>query len=112
MKAIRRGVFETNSSSTHSITMCSKEDFDAWKKGKMLLDECDGKFITKEEALANLKENDEDLDMADRDAVEEAMQDAGYRTYDDYTASELEQFVETYKTKTGEIVIAFGQYGC
>lgn len=28
---IRRNVFETNSSSVHSITMCSKDDFEKWK---------------------------------------------------------------------------------
>ena len=29
-RQIRRGVFETNSSSTHSLTMCSEEEFEAW----------------------------------------------------------------------------------
>ena len=111
MKVIRRNVFETNSSSTHSITMCSKEDFDAWKKGKMLLDECDGKFITKEAALAKLKEQDEDLDLDDRDAVEDAMRDNEFLTYDDYMDGELEQFERSYKTKGGETVVAFGRYG-
>ena len=27
-RQVRRGVFETNSSSVHSITMCMKSDFD------------------------------------------------------------------------------------
>ena len=36
--AIRRGVFETNSSSTHSMTIVAKEDFDKWKKGELLFD--------------------------------------------------------------------------
>lgn len=27
-RQIRRGVYETNSSSTHSLTMCSKEEFE------------------------------------------------------------------------------------
>ena len=30
---IRQGVFETNSSSTHSITICSKEDLVLLRKG-------------------------------------------------------------------------------
>lgn len=38
-RQIRRGVFETNSSSTHSLTMCSEEEFEQWKKGKVLFDE-------------------------------------------------------------------------
>ena len=35
-RQIRRGVFETNSSSTHSITMCSGEEYDKWCSGKLL----------------------------------------------------------------------------
>ena len=31
MRQIRQGVFETNSSSCHSITMCSEEEFKALK---------------------------------------------------------------------------------
>jgi hypothetical protein len=39
MRVIRRGVFETNSSSTHSITMCSIEEYEKWESGEVLLDE-------------------------------------------------------------------------
>lgn len=35
MRLIRRNTFETNSSSTHSITMCSESDFDKWKNGEL-----------------------------------------------------------------------------
>ena len=35
-RQVRRGVFETNSSSTHSLTMCSEEEFEAWKRGEVL----------------------------------------------------------------------------
>ena len=38
-RQIRRGVFETNSSSTHSLTMCSEEEFEQWKNGELLFDE-------------------------------------------------------------------------
>ena len=61
MKQIRRGVFETNSSSTHSITMCSKEDYDKWESGDVYLNDGSGwaslstnkdkQFVTKEEAI-------------------------------------------------------------
>lgn len=34
--AVRRGVFETNSSSTHSLSVCSKSDWDKWKAGELL----------------------------------------------------------------------------
>lgn len=38
-RQIRRGVYETNSSSTHSLTMCSEEEFEQWKNGELLFDE-------------------------------------------------------------------------
>lgn len=38
MRQIRKNVFETNSSSTHSLTMCTKEEYDNWKNGKLLFD--------------------------------------------------------------------------
>lgn len=33
MKQIRVGVFETNSSSTHSITVCTKEEYEKLESG-------------------------------------------------------------------------------
>ena len=32
-RQIRKGVFETNSSSTHSLVMCLKSDYDKWEHG-------------------------------------------------------------------------------
>lgn len=32
---VRQGVFETNSSSTHTLTICSKDDYDKWKHGEV-----------------------------------------------------------------------------
>ena len=34
MRVIRRNVFETSSSSTHSITICDESDSDKWVKGE------------------------------------------------------------------------------
>lgn len=44
-RQIRYGVFETNSSSVHSLTMCSEEEFEAWKRGEVLLKRWSGEFI-------------------------------------------------------------------
>lgn len=35
-RQIRLGVYETNSSSTHSLTICSEEEFEQWKNGELL----------------------------------------------------------------------------
>ena len=58
-RQIRIGVFETNSSSTHSLTMCSGDDYKKWEKGEILLNEnwnIKKQFVTKEEAIQHLKE--------------------------------------------------------
>lgn len=56
MQTIRKGVFETNSSSTHSITMCTQDEYDRWKNGELYYLECAEKFLTKEERDTMLKE--------------------------------------------------------
>lgn len=45
MVKIRRGTFETNSSSTHSIVICSKSQFDDWKAGKCFFNTDDEIFV-------------------------------------------------------------------
>lgn len=75
---VRQGVFETNSSSTHTLTICSKDDFDKWKHGEVfwLDNDCWHKldtnknFVTQEEleALAEKynKEQQERIDAGDK----------------------------------------------
>lgn len=50
---IRRGVFETNSSSVHSITMCTGSDFDRWTDGELLFWE-DEKNLEQEKKLLRI----------------------------------------------------------
>lgn len=38
MKIIRQGAFETNSSSTHSLTICSSEEYTKWENGELYWD--------------------------------------------------------------------------
>ena len=44
---IRRSIFETNSSSTHSITMVSGSEYDKWKNGELLYDIDNETLVTK-----------------------------------------------------------------
>lgn len=93
-RQVRRGVFETNSSSVHSITMCSESDFDRWVNGELLYDRwyyC----------------------LVEKDKVEQDEENQ-YLTYDqfnDWDYIEYETFHESYTTPNGEKVIAFGYYG-
>ena len=125
-KQIRKGVFETNSSSTHSLVMCLKSDYDRWENGEVLLfigsSWCypDGHapktnhFYTKEEAIEFEKSSkyppSDNIDW-DSDEAEEYLRDNEWYTYDNYDDDYLEWFDDSYTTPSGEIVMAFGQYG-
>lgn len=52
-RRIRCGVFETNSSSTHSICICTKEDYDKWKNGEMLYDRYNEELVSLDDAAKN-----------------------------------------------------------
>ena len=125
-RQIRRGVFETNSSSTHSLVMCLKSDYDRWKNGEVLLfigsSWCypDGHapktnhFYTKEQAIEFEKSSKyppaDDMDW-DSEEAEEHLRECDWRTYESYDSDYLEWFEDTFTTPSGETVVAFGQYG-
>lgn len=45
MLLIRNGVFETNSSSTHCLSMCEKSEFEKWVNGELYYDEEFDSFV-------------------------------------------------------------------
>lgn len=106
---IRFGTFETNSSSTHSITITSKDQFDKWVRGECYFQYKNNKFVSIEEG--NKLRN------------EHAIIDGDEVVFDDYYSipvtyqewfRELTGSNETYaqSQKIGNIeVTAFGYYG-
>ena len=119
-RQIRRGVFETNSSSVHSITMCSGEDYEKWEKGEVLFWKDKDKFGTREEIIEEMKTMTwydgslryPDVDWEDEDSVYDIFSDEGIRTCEDYFDNDYyETYEETYTTPNGEKVVAFGYYG-
>lgn len=116
-QTIRIGVFETNSSSTHSLTMCSNDDYNAWREGKLLYNEYGrDEFVTLEKACEDCEiKLDEELYDNDEDYandINERLSDNDFYTYDEFWDNEyLEGFTDTYTTKGGEKVVAFGLYG-
>lgn len=105
MIKVRQGTFETNSSSTHSITMCMESDFKKWKNGEMYWDRWNDSLISKDEVE---KENDEEWKEKLEDYIEDY---SDYYTYEDFNNLEYETYEDTFKTPNGEEVIAFGYYG-
>ena len=112
MKTIRHGVFETNSSSTHSLTIMTQEEYDKWDNDHYL----DGdKIITRDEAIAKIMENswNKDLDLTDTEAVEEALKDSEYLNesgYEDYVG-DYEEYSRSFTTPSGDKMVAFGYSG-
>ena len=45
-RQIRRGVFETNSSSVHSLTMCMESDFNKWVAGELVWDRWEEELVS------------------------------------------------------------------
>lgn len=124
MEQIRRNVFETNSSSTHSITICSEDEYNKWKNGEMFFNRWTEELITMEkynEEIAKSKEEFEkiycDYEWKDEETKQEALEkwlneDKTYYSYEEYEdAIELETYVEKYTTPKGEKIVAFGCYG-
>lgn len=114
MQTIRRAVFETNSSSTHSITIVSKEEFDKFKRGELFIGEHDDKFSTREQVISRCKKfiKESLLNPEDEDEFNEILDSNGYKTYDTYmNEGYLESFIESYTTKSGDEIVAFGVYG-
>ena len=94
MRQIRNSVFETNSSSTHSLTIVSEEDFEKWKKGELVFD-------SYKDELIPIPENS---DLEDEDSE--------FKTFDQWDDFEyLESYERHYTTKSGDKIVVFGQYG-
>lgn len=125
MKTVRLGTFETNSSSTHSITMCMESDYEKWKNGEMYWHRWNDELVSKEEVekeMAKLREefiaDNPDFDENNEEWKEELEQyineDKMYYTYEefnDYDYIEYETFVDIFETPQGEKVVSFGYYG-
>ena len=141
MVTVRQGVFETNSSSTHSITICSKKQFDDWKAGKCLFNVDSEKFVVPDpdrvkeyekeavEQYKRLKDNDpysvswamlasEDqqryIDAHVKYRLEQERNDYNCLSYDEYKLYHKEGCEYTEKfftTEHGDEVAAFGKGG-
>lgn len=120
-RQIRRGAFETNSSSVHSITMCTGEEYSKWVNEEILYWTEEDRFGTREEIIEEMKKarwrwdnslKFPDVNWENEDEVNDIFSDYGVRTYEEYFNDEwYETYVETYTTPNGEEIVAFGFYG-
>lgn len=120
-RQIRYGVFETNSSSVHSLTMCSSEEYEKWENGEVLYWKDKDKFGTREDIIEELKTlryswSKElyypNTNWEDEDDVSDVFSDEGIETYEEFFDNDwFETFEQLYTTPNGEKIVAFGYYG-
>lgn len=132
-KQIRRGTFETNSSSTHSISICTEDEFTKWKNGELLYDEETEEFVptnllsdedklyAKEDYEIKKDEYSKDWDDLSDDTKEkyyhkyakENWVDTVGLTYEDWLNENscFETYTYRYKTEHNDKIVAFGYYG-
>lgn len=134
MIQVRNNVFETNSSSTHSISITSEENFNAWKEGLVKYDEWENSFTavvemtdTEKEACKEEYQRNkpsfykewEDLSEDDKNAQymkyaeEHTHVDNDFLTYQEWKGrhSGCEFFTAHHTTEHGDKVVAFGYAG-
>ena len=132
-RQIRRGVFETNSSSTHSLTICSAEEFERWERGELLYNKWEDEEFIEIKRLVKEYENDaekeyreiqgflknwSDLSESEREQYcleymrKHYIVSEGYETFEKWEDDEfLETYSKEYTTENGDKVVAFGKYG-
>lgn len=136
---VRRSVFETNSSSTHSLSIVTQDEFDYWKNNKDVyfvgnaygyFDEARfGKaFVTKDEILAMAAKVNEEQNLTSEDRYptddsffeqdeedwysESPAKEEGILSFEDWFEQEyLETYTQKFTTPSGDKMIAFGEYG-
>ena len=97
-RQIRRGVFETNSSSVHSLTMCMESDFNKWVAGELVWSRWGDELVPITDEIKKSIEEDEREYLT-------------YEQFNDYDYIDYETFENSYTTPNGETVKSFGYYG-
>ena len=89
---IRNGVWETNSSSVHSLTICTKEEYDKWRKGDLWYDW--GKETITDDPINKWNEDN-----------------YGFERFWEEVEHYEDTFEEFYTTPSGDEIVVFGYSG-
>ena len=87
---IRPKAFETNSSSVHSLVVCTKAEFEAFKRGELFYDNWSRKLVYSEE---------------------KDYKTLNYSEFQDYGYEYGETYYKQFTTPSGDEMVAFGYYG-
>jgi len=121
MIQVRKSVFETNSSSTHSLVMAVESDFDRWQNGELYYCEWfdsdlrkagfeEKQFYTKDEVKKACEILDIEFEPGEDDDWCERRE--RFVTYEEFCDTDyLEVSDYSYTTPAGEVVRAVAKYG-
>lgn len=112
-RIIRKGTFETNSSSTHSLTFMTKDQFDKWRNGELYKERYGDRLYTKEEYDKLVEKTAEE-----NNTTVEELKDAPsweYELPESYEEWRDDEYLETdydsYTTEHGDEIVAVCKYG-
>ena len=118
MIQIRKNVFETNSSSTHSLVMAVKSEFDKWQSGEYYYCNSWYSFNEKEapEEFKNKFKQGKFAPAALVDAYYEATGEErdpyDFQTYEEFCDSDYLEYEDyEYTTPSGEVIVACAKFG-
>lgn len=120
MRQIRKNVFETNSSSVHSITMCTQDEFDKWRNGEIyrncgwwpnsISPLAKKKFLTYDESMELIESSKWYKPMNEDEDIDEYFREYEIYSYDSW-GRDYETDLTHYTTTSGEEIVAFCYYG-
>ena len=119
MRTIRRNVFETNSSSTHSIAFATKSEFEKWRNGELLYKDSwrdKSRFMTKDEAIVDIKSSKyyngelDNISAISEEELYDVFRENDIYDYDNWGYNH-ETDVNHYTTPGGEEIVAICYYG-
>ena len=119
---VRKGVFETNSSSTHSMIMCTGEEYQKFEDGEMLVNMTDEELFSYDDITDFIMSYDYYKDQFTKSGIDikdkKAVLKWAAKNIDDlqdvdtfYDNEYLDTFGQSFTTENGEKVVAFGRYG-
>lgn len=89
MKQIRKNVFETNSSSTHTLAICTEDEYKDWQDGKLLFNKWNETFV----------KNSIKITKQDREEAQRCYNQCKGKYYKDWfelTDTEREEYIYNY----------------
>ena len=117
MIQVRNNVFETNSSSVHSICLCSKDVYERWAESRSEIKDDSYLWDTYSENLVSISEILSDIPMTFEEAekINFSCLPEHYYTAERFYDYTNDQWYETYHTETtspsGDEMVAFGYFG-